>query len=137
LHDYGIDLTITTYNARGEVENGDLLFQLKATDHLRRSADGESVFLRIDRADLRSWRGEVFPVILVLYDAVADTAYWLYIQSFLATDSGARALRGAGRLTLRVPVQNVLNPDAMRYFARCRDQISAQLAGQVRHHEES
>ncbi|MCI0459966.1 MAG: DUF4365 domain-containing protein [Gemmataceae bacterium] len=39
-HDYGIDLFVETYSAEGEVQNGRILLQLKATDSLKRSADG-------------------------------------------------------------------------------------------------
>ena len=33
--DYGIDLLMLTYRAAGEVENGHVLFQVKATDSLQ------------------------------------------------------------------------------------------------------
>ncbi len=35
VHDYGIDLTLSTYSASGEIENGLVYIQLKATDRLR------------------------------------------------------------------------------------------------------
>ena len=34
-HDYGIDLVLFTYDANGEIENGQVYLQLKATDNLR------------------------------------------------------------------------------------------------------
>ena len=46
--DYGIDLTVQTFNRRGEVENGRLLFQLKATDRLKVIAGGAAVVCRIE-----------------------------------------------------------------------------------------
>ena len=39
-HDYGFDLLLYTYNNNGEYENGDVRIQVKATDHLKRKADG-------------------------------------------------------------------------------------------------
>jgi hypothetical protein len=47
-HDYGIDLLMRTYGATGEVENGQIGFQLKATDSLPRSADQRSIPLRLE-----------------------------------------------------------------------------------------
>jgi hypothetical protein len=47
------------------------LFQVKATDHLTRAADGSSVIFRVERADLNRWLGETYPVILVVCDARA------------------------------------------------------------------
>jgi Domain of unknown function (DUF4365) len=64
--DYGIDLTVKTFNRRGEVENGRIYFQLKATDRLKiRPTDG-GIPCRIERADLLHWLEEAFPVVLVL-----------------------------------------------------------------------
>ena len=37
-HDYGIDLYMHTYNANGEVENGWIRFQVKATDRLKKNS---------------------------------------------------------------------------------------------------
>ena len=63
--DYGIDLTID-YDQDGNVENGQVLVQLKATDHLKLVAGGELVACRIERVDLRAWLHEPMPVILVV-----------------------------------------------------------------------
>lgn len=51
-YDYGIDLIMDTYNANGEVENNRILLQLKATDSLRRSADGTVLPVRLEWRDL-------------------------------------------------------------------------------------
>ena len=40
VHDYGIDLVILTYDPQGNVENGEILVQLKATDHPRWISQG-------------------------------------------------------------------------------------------------
>src|SRR5215831_8519944 len=72
VHDYGVDLSMTTYDAKGEVESEFVLFQLKATDHLKRTADGTAVVFRAEQADLDFWLKQTFPVILVVYDAPGD-----------------------------------------------------------------
>lgn len=40
-HDYGLDLLMSTYDHNGEVENGEVRLQLKATDHLNRVQGGD------------------------------------------------------------------------------------------------
>jgi hypothetical protein len=35
-HDYGVDLLVFTYNAGGEVENGEIRLQIKATDRVKK-----------------------------------------------------------------------------------------------------
>jgi len=71
VHDYGIDLALYTYNEEGEIENGAIYVQLKATDTLQTLRDQQTVVLDLERADLEYWLVEPMPVILVLYDAQA------------------------------------------------------------------
>jgi hypothetical protein len=52
LHDYGLDLYMTTYDPDGEAESDWVLFQVKATDHLRRTPDQAHVLYRVERSDL-------------------------------------------------------------------------------------
>ena len=75
-HDYGIDLMLSTYDANGEVENGLIYAQLKATDHLDVLRNGQTIAFPVKRADLELWLREPMPYILVVYDAQADAAYW-------------------------------------------------------------
>src|SRR3954451_23753318 len=85
-HDYGIDLYMETYNADGEVENGWVWFQLKATDTVKRSADGMVILLRLEWRDLLFLLNEFLPVVLVLYDAQEDKAYWLDVQEYFRSE---------------------------------------------------
>src|SRR5262245_14675495 len=70
--DYGIDLVVRTFNKQGEVENGWLQFQLKATDRIKVLDGGRAVSCRIERADLHHWLNEPTLTVLVLYDAKGD-----------------------------------------------------------------
>ena len=78
--DYGLDLMMFTYNERGEIENGHVFIQLKATDALNLLEDGETISCRVELADIQLWQRESMPVILVIYDGRKDRAYWLYVQ---------------------------------------------------------
>ncbi len=72
-------------------------------------------------------------MILVVYDAPADQAYWLYVQAYFEELAGFE-LKGAGKtVTVRVPTTNVLNPEAIRTFGRYRDRVLAQVEGRVTH----
>jgi len=77
VYDYGLDLYMTTYGPDGEAESDGVLFQFKATDHLVFTADRSAVIVRVGRADLNRWLAEIYPVILVIYDARSDVGYWL------------------------------------------------------------
>ena len=99
---------MTTYTDDGEVENDFVLFQLKATDRLKRTSDRSAVVFRLDRGDLESWLVETFPVILVVYDARAGLAYWLYLQAYFEEKNGLPVKSGKS-VTVHLPIANVLN----------------------------
>ena len=116
FHDYGIDLLLLTYDEDGNTESGWIPLQVKATDKISLSRDGGEVTIRIDHADLRAWIAEPYPVILIVFDARIERAYWLYVQEHFADNRfGVRA--EAGRTTVRIPVSQQLGPDAIRRFA--------------------
>jgi hypothetical protein len=54
LLDHGIDLTIITYVPEGNVENGQILVQLKATYHLKLVAGGRQRELGGSRDDTQA-----------------------------------------------------------------------------------
>lgn len=128
--DYGIDVYMTTFNDPGEVENGHVLFQLKATDRLTRTADGQSALLRIECSALDRWLRETYPTVLVLYDAATEVAYWLYVQAYFRGPK-APPIRGQ-TVTVHLPLVNVLNAEAMRGFRAAKASILEQTKG-VRH----
>jgi len=136
VHDYGIDLTLLTYDPEGNVENGQILVQLKATDHLQLVGRGQWVACRIERTDLRAWLHEPMPVMLVVYDARADVAFWLYVQEYLQQQPRFNPNRGSANVTLRIPRGNVVQATAVRHFAHCRDRLLAQMKGLQHSHEE-
>lgn len=88
VHDYGVDLEIFTFNRRGEIEEGKVLVQVKATERLRITEGQASFPFRILRSDLILWLAQPMPVILVVYDAAQDMAYWVYVQNDFAKRKG-------------------------------------------------
>jgi hypothetical protein len=133
VRDYGIDLFIATYDPSGDVENGEIRIQLKATDKPKWVRGGQSIALRVDQGDFRHWLMEPMPVILAVYDAPNDTAYWLYVQAHFASGRAVRLDEAGATMTVRVPRSNVVTPSAMRQFAAYRDQILAQIEGLTHH----
>jgi hypothetical protein len=112
-HDYGIDMFVRTYDERGFVEPGYLLFQLKAAERLRHVAGGQQIAIRLETAHLRQWLDEPVPVILVVYDADSDAAYWLDVQQEIGRKSAALKWQKPARKTLRVPARQRFDRSAM------------------------
>ncbi len=131
LHDYGLDLVLFTFTPEGQVEHGEVYFQVKATDHLKLSRDRRFISFRIERAHLRYWLGELFPVILIVYDVSSDRAYWFYVQAAFTGARRFRVARGSKRLTIRVPSTQILDPEAVRRIRGFRDDILEQREGVV------
>jgi hypothetical protein len=124
MHDYGLDVAIHTFDAQGQPENGDVRCQVKATDQLPVLTHQEVIAWRVAAADLRHWLNEPMPVMLVVYDASADRAYWLNVQECF--ERRRSDLRRIGRtVTLHIPLTNRLNERAVKEFARYRDELLA------------
>jgi hypothetical protein len=99
LFDYGYDLILRTFDENGEVEPGFLFLQVKASDRPDYNQSKEFVSVRADQRDIIAWQLESVPVILVVYDAQEDTAYWIHIQS----------LPEGGRSTIRLALEQTLS----------------------------
>jgi hypothetical protein len=134
VHDYGIDLELCTFSKRGDAEEGWVLLQLKASDRLNLRPNQDAFPFRVERKDLVLWLAQPMPVILVVYDARRDAAYWLYVQSYFRRLKDFNVFAAGTKITVHVPTSNVINGQAMRKFARFRDRIMKQLK-EVAHDE--
>lgn len=129
--DYGIDLLMLTYSDQGEVENGHVLYQIKATDALQIVESGAAISCRIEVADLKSWQEEWAPVILVIYDGKKNRAYWLYVQEYIDAKNvrGEDLLLDQDRVTVRIPSNNRLNRRAIEKFREYRNRRATSMKG--------
>lgn len=115
-HDYGIDLMMRTYSETGEAETAAAYIQVKSTDSLSLSSDRQSVRLRLDWRDLLFWLNEPLPVIVVMYDAMADGGYWLHMQHYFRAQDWRRRSGEGATVTVRIPTSQRLNETAVRRF---------------------
>jgi hypothetical protein len=77
--DYGVDLYYFTYDGEGLAESGSVRVQVRATEALQFRDDG-TVSIRVDCRHVRYWMQERYPVLLVIYDASKDAAFWMDVQ---------------------------------------------------------
>ena len=130
--DYGYDGAIHTFNENGEVENAQIFVQLKASDKIKRSADGSTIRFRIERKDIRLWQDEPFPVYLVVFDAKTERAYWLYLQRYFQTNAIKAATMQGNSMTVGISVKRVLNASTMRGWREHKQALLKKL-GAVSH----
>jgi hypothetical protein len=124
--DYGLDLEVTTFTKKGEVEEGKILIQLKASDRLRLRPEQATFPFRIERSDLVYWLAQPMPVILIVYDARKNVGYWLYVQSYFRKRTDFNLFAAGKTVTVQVATTNVVDTAAVRKFARCRNRILEQ-----------
>lgn len=123
--DYGLDLMMRTFNRRGEIENGDVRLQIKSTDSIKIVSDRKAIAVRVEWRDMVYWLNEPLPMILVIYDAKTDRAWWLHLNETLRMEGRAAPITAT--LTLRVPLANVLDLKAVRRFRKLRDEARRRL----------
>ena len=104
-----------------------MLLQVKASDQLRGSRGQQMFPFRIDRRDLVLWLAQPMPVILIVYDAPRDAAYWLYVQSYFNRLKDFNLFAAGRSVTVQIPSGNMLTPSAMRRFAKFRDRVLEQM----------
>jgi hypothetical protein len=75
------------------------------------------------------------PWILILYDAQADLAYWLYIQAYFERQVGFSLAQIGKTVTLYLPIGNILDQEAIRLFARYKKDVLTQVQGVIRHYD--
>lgn len=61
------------------------------------------------------------PVILVVYDAQFEVAYWLYVQLYFDKLTDFNLFAAPQMLSVRIPKANILDLAAVRMFSRYRD----------------
>jgi hypothetical protein len=132
-YDYGYDLQIFTYDENGEIENGQIYVQLKATNSLIKLVDNETVTFKLTRSDLELWLNEPMPCILIIYDAQAQEAYWLYLQSYFENLEKFDLQQVRDSIVVRVPKKNIINQEAIKKFATFKNDVLKQLKGVIRH----
>jgi hypothetical protein len=126
-HDYGLDLELVTFSKSGEVQEGSVHLQLKARKRLSFRPRAKTFPFRVERRDLVYWLAQPLPVILIVYDAKRDQAYWLYVQSYFQEQPSFNLFAVKETVTVQIPKANVLNPAAVRRFARFRDRVLDQI----------
>jgi hypothetical protein len=132
-NDYGYDLFLFTYDANGYVEPGWVYIQLKATDNIKGSADGNAWDHEMEIAHYNLWTSEPFPVFLVLYDAQRKRAYWLYVQRYFKEDVSRRPRDGAKSVTVHIPKNQRFTRRTVRYMRNRKQDILSQMEQVVEH----
>ena len=124
--DYGIDVTMFHFSESGELENGEVRFQLKATDSLKLVSNGEFATVRLKTGDIQYWSMELYPFILVLYDAKSKCAFWIEVKEMMKQSLDL----DQATETVRIPVGNELSCQAIEFFRQKSLSVIKQIGSQ-------
>jgi hypothetical protein len=125
--DYGYDGSIFTYDNQGEIENGTIFIQLKATDRIKRYKNKTAFSFRIRKKDVDFWQGEPFPVYLILFDAVSETAYWLYLQEYLRKNGITSASMKGDSVVVSIAAAQVVDVKSVRTWRADKARVLAKI----------
>lgn len=132
-YDYGYDLIVNTFNEQGEAEPGAIYFQIKATDSLPLLKDGKTITWPVSRRDLKLWLNESDLVMLVVYDARRERAFWVYVREYFASGPTSGLFRAGEMVQLHIPIRNMVNSRSVRRWVRWKNELLKQVRRQCRH----
>jgi Domain of unknown function (DUF4365) len=90
------------------------------------------VLLRVTKKDLDLWGSEPFPVYLVLFDAQAEAAYWLYLQQYLEANRIVVSAMTGKSLEVRVAMTQNLDLAAVETWRSDKARVLTEI-GEVPH----
>jgi hypothetical protein len=126
--DYGYDLVLFTYDARGHIEPDSVFFQLKAAESLQ--AVGLNYIFDVDIRDYNLWMLDKTPVILILFSASRKRAYWLHVQGYFREDGAREPKKGAKTVRVRVPNRQVVNRRAITKIRNLKLEARSRVTGE-------
>ena len=80
--EYDYDGAIVTFDEEGQINNLSLMVQLKSTDGIQLSPKKAGFDVDLSKQDLERWLSTETPVLLILYDAQQDIAYFTDLQTY-------------------------------------------------------
>jgi hypothetical protein len=112
--DYGYDGYIQTFNDNGEIEPNSILLQLKSTDNINFSKKKEtSITFDLSIRDLELWLLSKEMMLLVVYDAQVDKAFFVELKDYFSENR--EALQNARKFVrIFIPKKNVLTPKSIK-----------------------
>ncbi|RDJ01435.1 DUF4365 domain-containing protein [Rhizobium grahamii] len=129
--DYGYDVSLYTFDAGGEFENGNIFVQLKATEVMAIDPTTGDVSFRIDKRDVEMWEDEIYPVYLVVFDVKLERAHAVYLQKYFQSSGICSSNMKYDSVVVQLPSQP-LNVAAIHGWRDDKNAILTQI-GAVRH----
>jgi predicted amino acid-binding ACT domain protein len=87
VNDYGYDGFIQIFETNGEMTPDIVQFQLKSTDHVKFQKTKQAYVFDLSIRDLELWLMRDYLMLLILYDAQANKAYFIELQEYFSKNA--------------------------------------------------
>lgn len=114
-NDYGYDGMVYTFKVNGEISTFTFHMQLKSSDQLKLSKKDESVSFDLSRRDLELWLKSTMALMLILYDAQSEVAYFTDLQAYFK-EKRINISEMRKFVRIHIPVSNILTAKAIQQF---------------------
>ena len=107
-NDYGYDGLVYTFNEQGEINPFNFHIQLKSTDNIKELKKNKTIGFDLSKRDLELWLLTTTKLLVVLYDAQAEVAYFIDLQEYFRNNS--LSLTNVKKyIRVNIPMLNVFN----------------------------
>ena len=112
-NDYGYDGLVYTFNEQGEINPFNFHIQLKSTDNIRQLTKQKTISFDLSKRDLELWLLSTTKLLVVLYDAQDEVAYFIDLQDYFRENS---VLLSTIKKYFRVniPIANLFNSQSVK-----------------------
>jgi Domain of unknown function (DUF4365) len=110
--DYGLDGEILTFNEFGAIEFGYFKFQLKSTDVIKSNLKEGFIKFDLSQRDIEAWLLAPTKVLLFVYDAQTEVAYYLDLQAYFE-ENRAKLKNLKKYIRVNIPINHIFTPEAM------------------------
>jgi hypothetical protein len=114
-NDYGYDGHIHTFNELGEIESDGIYMQLKSTDNIQFSANAKTIVFDLSKRDLELWLMGITTMLLVVYDARQEKAFYLDLQAYFREKSITNN-KNRKFIRIYIPAENVFTAQSIQLF---------------------
>ena len=110
--DYGYDGEIQTFDENGLYETGYALFQLKSTDFPKLNKTQDVLLFDLSKRDLELWLFENIPVVVILYCANWDKAFYVELATYFNKNK-IDLQKVVKFVRIKIPIQNIFDKEAV------------------------
>ena len=114
-NDYGYDGIVYTFKQTSEISTFTFHIQLKSTDQIKLTKSSKTISFDLSKRDLELWLFSTTELLLVLYDAQNENAYYVDLQAYFR-EKGIAFNNIRKFVRVNIPIDNAFTPQAINKF---------------------